>query len=94
MQCVKRVLGMEGDILEIHDKQVFRNGQAIEEPYLYEETFRDMQIVTVPKNTVFVMGDKRNNSTDSRMVGPIPMSRVIGHVFAVIYPFDKIKGVV
>ncbi len=94
MQCAKRVLGMEGDILEIQDNQVFRNGQAIQEPYLYEETFRDMKIVTVPKNTVFVMGDNRNNSTDSRddMVDPSPMSRVVGHVFAVIYPFDKIKG--
>ena len=95
IKCVKRVLGIEGDVLEIQDNQLFRNGQAIEEPYLYETTFQNFEKVTVPENCVFVMGDNRNNSADSRdsHIGAIPEQNVIGHVLCVIFPIDQLREI-
>ena len=48
-----------------------------------------MEAVTVPEDTVFVMGDNRANSMDSRMVGPIRHDQIVGHAMAVIFPFDE-----
>lgn len=48
---------------------------------------------TVPEDCIFVMGDHRTNSTDSRMVGPIPLSYVVGRVHGVVYPFKSIRKV-
>lgn len=76
---VKRVIGKPGDVLEFKDHQVYRNGTALNEPYIKET----MQYVAdgklnVPANAVFVMGDNRNNSTDSREIGFIPLDHVMG----------------
>lgn len=95
LQCVKRIIGMEGDTVAIKDSNVLLNGEPIGEPYLNEMTFQDMPEISVPENCVFVMGDNRNHSSDSRepMIGPIPESNIVGHVVFVIYPFDQIRGV-
>ncbi|MFE4744673.1 signal peptidase I [Paenibacillus chitinolyticus] len=76
---VKRVIGKAGDVLEFKDHQVYRNGQVLSEPYLKET----MQFVsdkkwTVPEGHVFVMGDNRNDSWDSRNIGFIPLDHVMG----------------
>jgi len=76
---VKRVIGKSGDQLEIVNNHVYRNGGLIDEPYLKEEmaTLKARRI-TVPPGCIFVMGDNRNNSRDSRSIGSVPLGHVLG----------------
>ena len=76
---IKRVIGKPGDVLEFRDNKVYRNGEAIKEEYVKEKAGYYINTkVKVPKGCVFVMGDNRNSSTDSRMIGCIPMDHIIG----------------
>lgn len=93
---VKRVIGLPGDVIDIDYAAgvVYRNGQPLEEPYASTPTtFRgDMPLpLTVPENRVFVLGDNRNNSTDSRTryVGLIDQQRLMGRMVWRFYPWDK-----
>ncbi|MCX8129485.1 MAG: signal peptidase I [Clostridia bacterium] len=76
---VKRVIGKAGDTLEFQNGKVVRNGKVLDEPYIKEpmEYSSDEKIV-VPEGAIFVMGDNRNHSQDSRHIGPIPIDHVIG----------------
>ena len=89
---VKRAIGLPGETVEIRDSTVYINGEALSEEYTGEQPYADMEAVTVPGDTVFVMGDNRANSMDSRMVGPIRHDQIVGHAMAVIFPFDDIRG--
>lgn len=90
---VKRAIGLPGDTVEIKDSIVYINGEALSEDYINkEEPYADMAAVTVPEDSVFVMGDNRANSMDSRMVGPIKHEWIVGHAMAVIFPFDEIRS--
>lgn len=73
----KRVIGLEGDTIEIVDGVVYRNGEELDEPF-NEDTSTDMEEFTVGKDEVFVMGDSRNNSTDSRDLGCMPTKNIKG----------------
>ncbi|MBR8661648.1 MULTISPECIES: signal peptidase I [Bacillales] len=76
---VKRVIGKPGDVLEFKNHQVYRNGKPLDEPYIKETAQYDgLEKVVVPDNHIFVMGDNRNNSRDSRDIGFIPLDHVIG----------------
>lgn len=78
---VKRVIGKPGDVLEFKDGQVYRNGTAIDEPYIKEAMiYTNTKKTVVPENNVYVMGDNRNNSADSRFIGPVPLDHVMGNV--------------
>ncbi len=79
---VKRVIGRPGDTLEFKDGHVWRNGQELEEPYIKDKTmnFTRSTPVHVPEGYVFVMGDNRNHSSDSRFIGPVPVDHVLGDV--------------
>lgn len=83
---IKRVIGKEGDTLDFKDGYVYRNGIKLEETYVKEKMNQDFNSITVPKGYIFVMGDNRNNSTDSRYIGPVPLENVIGKVF---FPFNS-----
>ncbi|WP_256760557.1 signal peptidase I [Cohnella sp. WQ 127256] len=76
---VKRVIGKPGDVLELKDHQIYRNGERLDEPYI-NETMEDFFTAkwVVPDNHIFVMGDNRNHSEDSRVIGFIPLSHVLG----------------
>jgi signal peptidase I len=90
---VKRLIGYPGDTVEIKDSTVYLNGEPLTEDYLSEGiTYDDMAEITVPENTVFVMGDNRSKSLDSRAasVGPIPIDYILGDGLLVIWPFDQI----
>lgn len=76
---IKRVVGMPGDVIEFKDGKLVRNGEVINEPYIAEamDVYTEGKI-TVPKGYVFVMGDNRNHSRDSRYIGCVPFSHIIG----------------
>ena len=75
---VKRVIGRPNDIIKFQDNKVFRNGEELKESYIKEEAYYEDAEIKVPDNCIFVMGDNRNNSTDSRIIGCIPLRNVIG----------------
>lgn len=79
---VKRVIGKAGDVLEFKDGSVYRNGEKLDEPYIKEQMMIPQnQTITVPEGHVFVMGDNRNNSKDSRYIGAIPIDHILGKKF-------------
>ena len=76
---IKRVIGRPGDVLEFKNGTVFRNCIKLDESYLLEPmNYSISKTVTVPTNSIFVMGDNRNNSLDSRILGNIPLDHVLG----------------
>jgi signal peptidase I len=76
---VKRVIGKPGDLIEIDHGKVYRNGQLLDEPYINGPmAMTAYQKWTIPENHIFVMGDNRNHSTDSRVLGYCPLDHVIG----------------
>lgn len=76
---IKRVVGLPGDVLEFKDGKLIRNGKVVDEPYIAElMDYTSDEKITVPENNVFVMGDNRNHSKDSRYIGFVPFSHIIG----------------
>ncbi len=83
---IKRVIGLPGDVVEGKDGAVYVNGHKLDEPYLTQKT-RPFAAVTVPAGRLFVMGDNRGNSLDSRFgLGYVPLDNVIGKAFITIWP--------
>ncbi|MFQ5968242.1 MAG: signal peptidase I [Acidimicrobiia bacterium] len=90
---IKRVIAVEGDVIEIRSGNLYVNGQPLAEPYLADGAdMADFGPETVPVGTVFVMGDNRARSQDSRRFGPIEVSSIIGRAFARVWPIDRIGG--
>lgn len=90
---IKRVIGVEGDLMTISEGVVYRNGQQLEEPYILEGfTSGDMTDYKVPQDEVFVMGDNRGISLDSRAeeVGTVAEEDIMGKAFVRLYPFSEI----
>lgn len=76
---IKRVIGKPGDVIEVKKGKVYRNGQVLDEPYINGAMeVSPYKKWTVPENHVFVMGDNRNHSTDSRVIGFCPLDHVLG----------------
>lgn len=92
---IKRVIGLPGDHVQIMDGKVYINGEEFEEPYLQENVTTNIDSETeqfydlvVPENCVFVMGDNRDHSTDSRSFGCIPLEKIEGKVWIRFWPFN------
>ncbi|MBO5478013.1 MAG: signal peptidase I [Clostridia bacterium] len=94
---IKRVIGLPGDHIEIKDGNVYRNGEMLNEPYIREPLTEDQQEeysdVVVPEDTVYVMGDNRGSSMDSRTFGCIPYDRVNGKVVCRLWPLNKLGAI-
>ena len=85
---IKRVVGIPGDRINCNG-QLVRNGQKVDEPYLDPGTTTDScRATTVRPGQLFVMGDNRGNSQDSRSFGPIQRSAVVGRAFVRIWPLN------
>ena len=94
---IKRVIGLPGETIEIKENVVYIEGKPLDEPYLTEEARSsngDLEPTTVPDGEVFVMGDNRGNSADSRYgLGTVPLDRVIGKAFVLIWPPSHVGGI-
>ncbi|MBH8598166.1 MULTISPECIES: signal peptidase I [unclassified Thermoactinomyces] len=89
---IKRVIALPGETIEAKNNKIFINGKMINEPYISEDNRTlDFDQVKVPPGDVFVMGDNRINSKDSRDIGPVPISKIVGRAEFVYYPFDHIQ---
>jgi len=84
---IKRVIGLPGEVIEGRGGHVFVNGRQLVEPYLPAGVLTDpFGPVTVPNGSLWVMGDNRGNSRDSRFIGPIKESDVIGRAILKVWP--------
>ena len=99
---IKRVIALPGDTIEIKNCTVIVNSETQAEPYLDKEIVAladpvarcrvaNLPIQTVPEKKIFVMGDNRPESFDSRSFGPISESLVVGRAFAIVWPFNRIS---
>lgn len=86
---IKRVIGLPGETIEIRNGQVLINGVPLFEPYLNDAARAqtgNMPPQQVPPNAVFVMGDNRGNSSDSRNWGPLPLENIVGKAWLIYWP--------
>jgi signal peptidase I len=85
---IKRVVAVGGDTVQTVDGRLVRNGEPVDEPYLApgSTTTGIEQPVTIPDGQVWVMGDNRNNSSDSRVFGPVAEATIVGQAFVVMWP--------
>jgi signal peptidase I len=87
---IKRVIGLPGDNIEIEGGQVFVNGFGLEEPYIaappnYTKSYQ------VPEEGLFVLGDNRNQSSDSHSWGYVPVSNVVGKALIIYWPLEELR---
>ena len=87
---IKRVIGLPGETVEITNGQVYINGQPLDEPYLNQKTYPGMPPRVVPPNEVFVLGDNRGFSNDSRYFGFVPYSDIIGRACFRYWPLSAL----
>jgi len=101
---IKRIVGMPGDVVSmvphtassrgstvIYGSQLYLNSQPYEEPYATSVIPSSLPPMRVPKESYFVMGDNRDDSTDSRRYGPVKKEHVRGVAVAVVFPIDRIQ---
>ncbi|MHB8619795.1 MAG: signal peptidase I [Chloroflexota bacterium] len=83
---VKRVIGLPGDSIEVRNHQVILDGKVLKEPYIKAAPNGFYPRTVVPPGDYFVMGDNRNNSSDSRSWGPLPQKDIIGEAWLSYWP--------
>ena len=91
---IKRVIALPGETVETREGKLYVNGKQLDEPYLEPGTITFMDHpVTVPADHVWVMGDNRQQSRDSRFFGAIKKSSIIGHAFIRVWPPNRFGGI-
>jgi len=87
---IKRLIGKPGDLVEVKNGDVYVNGQMLEEPYIAAEPMYGGSW-RVPEDAIFVLGDNRNQSSDSHSWGFVPLEDVVGKALVVYWPLDEVK---
>lgn len=94
-KLIKRVIGIEGDRIEIRDNKIYLNGEELNEDYLKEDMVAEDKIYIVPEGCIFVLGDNRNDSIDSRYWEDpyVKCDKVISKALFIIYPITEMQRV-
>ena len=87
---IKRIIGLPGETIEYKKGKLYINGKKIKDPYYKDENTNDFDVVKIPKNHYFVMGDNRSDSIDSRIIGVINKNNIKGTTKLVIFPLKNI----
>jgi signal peptidase I len=90
---IKRVIGLPGERVTVTDGRVYIDGAPLDEPYLAQPTLGNGRSWIVPPLSVFVMGDNRSASRDSRIFGPVSLSQIVGHAVFRYWPPEQIGAV-
>lgn len=88
---IKRIVATAGDTITLRDGQLLVNGKPVNEPYVQRPGHFDFGPLKVPSDSVFVLGDNRVNSQDSRFFGTVPYENIKGKAWLVYWPFEKWK---
>ena len=88
---VKRVIAVAGELVEVRNGHAWVNGQLLDEPWVERFGGPGYGPEVVPEDHVFILGDNRTVSHDSRAIGPVPVAAVRGHVVLVYWPPDQVK---
>ena len=84
-ELIKRVIGLPGDLVKVNNGQVSVNGYILSEPYIAQAPNYNSEWL-VPKNSLFVLGDNRNNSSDSHSWGMLPIGNIVGKATVIYWP--------
>ena len=88
---VKRVIGLPGDVIEIDQGQIIRNGQILKESYVVNGDRRTLEAIEVPPDSYYVLGDNRRHATDSRDWGFVSSDHIIGRAWFSCWPLDRLE---
>ena len=86
---IKRVIGLPGEVISYKDGKLYINEKVVDDPY-YKNNTEDFDPVKVSNDYYFVMGDNRNDSMDSRIIGPVKKSDIMGTTKLIIFPLSNI----
>lgn len=89
-KIIKRIIGLPGETVKVENDKLYIDGKEVKDPYAYENTSDFSINGKLPKDCYFVMGDNRNNSADSRMIGCVDKKQIKGKTKLVIFPFKSI----
>lgn len=89
-RIIKRVIGLPGESVMYEDGKLYINGKYVEDSYSLSET-KDFDNIVLKEDEYFVLGDNREVSKDSRMIGPVKKEQILGKTRLVIFPFTKIR---
>jgi signal peptidase I len=87
--AIKRIIGLPGDWVQVWGTYIMVNGKRLEEPYARGAAGRAYPLIFVPPGSIYVLGDNRDNSEDSRIWGPVPIGSVRGTVVFAYYPLSR-----
>jgi len=87
-KIIKRVIGLPGETIEYKNNELYINNKKIKDTYGNGITY-DFEKVKIPKDTYYVLGDNRNDSVDSRIIGVVSKEDILGHATFIIYPFNR-----
>jgi signal peptidase I len=90
---VKRVMGLPGEVIQVRNGRVAIDGQTVSEPWIVYWGGADTEPLTVPPGHVYILGDNRGNSRDSRAIGPLPVSSIRGWARLVYWPFTRFRRI-
>lgn len=90
VEYIKRIIGLPGETVTVNGGQVFINGELLDEPYISEDPLYENEWI-VPENSLYVLGDNRNNSSDSHSWGALPVEYIVGKAMLVYWPPERIS---